>query len=67
MLGPFGLVGGETGLTGFEDVIGADQFDQPHALEVAPMADRNHDEGECDADLSEVLLKFGQGATRGKI
>lgn len=67
MRGPLGLVGGETGSTRFEDVVGADQFDQAHAFEVAPMSDRHNDEGECDANLSEVLLKFGQGATRGKI
>lgn len=54
-------------MTGFEDVVGADQFDQAHALEVAEMADRNDDEGKCDANLSKVLLKFGHGATRGKI
>ena len=45
MRGPFGLVGGEAGLTGFEDVVGADQFDQAHAFEVALMADRNDDKG----------------------
>ena len=67
MSGPFGLISGETGVARFEDVVGADQFDQAHAFEVAPMSDRHNDEGERDADVSEVLLKFGQGATRGKI
>ena len=67
MRGAFGLVGGEAGLTGFEDVVGADQFDQAHALEAAQMADRSDDEGECDANLSEVLVKFRQGATCRKI
>jgi hypothetical protein len=31
------------------------------------MSHRNKNEGECDANLSEVQLKFGQSATRGKI
>ena len=65
--GPFGPVSGETGVTRFEDVVGADQFDQAQAFEVAPMSHRNNDEGECDINLSEVLLKFGQSATRGEI
>ena len=48
-------------------MVGADQFDEAHAFEAAQMADRSDDEGECDANLSKVLLKFGQGATCGKI